>query len=384
MGTPVGAYSPTPRAPGPWAGDGAAGSPAVPQALPQDELLDLARGGPGQLVDDPDLLGPLLPGQAGLLEVRPQRVQVGGLAPRLHAEERAAVLPETLVRCGDDRHLRHPLHVGQQLLDLGRTDVLPAPDDDVLHPVGDGQVAVVVDHADVAGAEPTLGVDELRVECRVRVAGEAVGPAAEDLAGLPHRHVVAVLVDGPDLDPRHRPAVGVDALLLRRVVQRPRDGRVFGRPVGAHERDPEAIGPLGHRIGDGRAAEPDVPHELDVLGTEPGGVEQAGEEEGRPAAGGDVLLHHGVQDGGWVPAVDHVDRVVGCRAGRAARRACRWRGPRGRPPGSAGRAWTDGPTAAAPRSRMCGACARRPWGPPWCPTCTRSARGRRGRRAPAR
>ena len=62
--------APSRRVPGLWEVP-RAGSPAVAQALAQHELLDLARGGPRQLVDDPDLLGPLLAGQARLLAGAP-------------------------------------------------------------------------------------------------------------------------------------------------------------------------------------------------------------------------------------------------------------------------------------------------------------------------
>ncbi len=49
------------------------GQPAVAQALPQHELLDLPRRRARQLVDDPELLGPLLAGQARRLPGAPAR-----------------------------------------------------------------------------------------------------------------------------------------------------------------------------------------------------------------------------------------------------------------------------------------------------------------------
>ena len=130
---------------------------------------------------------------------------------------RSRVLAEPGVGRGDDRDLGDARHAHEQLLDLGRADVLAAADDDVLLAVGDREVAVGVEHADVAGHEPAVGVNAAAVRCRVGVADEAVGPATPDLARLARRDVVAVLVDEAHLDARQRCAVGVQPLLARRL-----------------------------------------------------------------------------------------------------------------------------------------------------------------------
>ena len=44
----------------------------------------------------------------------------------------------------------------QHVLDVARVDVVAAPDDQVLHPVDDGEVSVGVEAADVAGVEPAV------------------------------------------------------------------------------------------------------------------------------------------------------------------------------------------------------------------------------------
>ena len=54
-----------------------------------------------------------------------------------------------------------PVERAQRLLDLGRVDVEAAGDVHVLEPVGDRQVAVLVERADVAGVQPAVGVDRL-------------------------------------------------------------------------------------------------------------------------------------------------------------------------------------------------------------------------------
>src|ERR1700751_5121074 len=65
------------------------------------------------------------------------------------------LLAEHPIGLADDRSLEHPGMGVQDILDLLRVDVLPAPDDQVLDPVDQGEVAVVVEPADVAGVQPS-------------------------------------------------------------------------------------------------------------------------------------------------------------------------------------------------------------------------------------
>src|SRR5947209_1485882 len=82
----------------------------------------------------------------------------------------------------------------EAVLDLGGADVLPASDDDVVLAVGDREVAVLVEHADITGGVPPA-VDEGGLgEGLVGVARETVGTAAEDLPGHAGRHVLAGVV----------------------------------------------------------------------------------------------------------------------------------------------------------------------------------------------
>ena len=132
--------------------------------------------------------------------------QVGDVAAiGLHAHERAAVLTEARVGRGDDRDLGDARHPEEQLLDLGRADVLAAADDDVLLAVDDREEPVVVDHADVAGLEPAVGVERSRRQRGVGVPDEAVGALAPDLARLARvDRVPAVVVAQLHLDAEHR------------------------------------------------------------------------------------------------------------------------------------------------------------------------------------
>ena len=67
------------------------------------------------------------------------------------------LLAEALVRDAEHGGLGHRGVLVDDLLDLAGVDVEPAADDQVLLAVHDGEVAVGVDGADVAGGEPALG-----------------------------------------------------------------------------------------------------------------------------------------------------------------------------------------------------------------------------------
>src|ERR1700693_3762370 len=77
----------------------------VAQLPAQYELLDLPARGPWEFLDRPQVLGPLLARDTGLLEIRPHLGEVGRGASGVHAEERARDLAEPGVGCGDDRDL---------------------------------------------------------------------------------------------------------------------------------------------------------------------------------------------------------------------------------------------------------------------------------------
>src|SRR5262249_56487070 len=101
--------------------------------------------------------------------------------------------------------------VGEQVLDLARTDVLALADDDVLLAAGDPEIAIAVERAQVAGAEPAVGGEGLLVEGAIEVAEAALRSAREDLTLLPGRPLHAVVVDDPDLVGADHPALAVDA-----------------------------------------------------------------------------------------------------------------------------------------------------------------------------
>ena len=80
---------------------------------------------------------------------------------RTQHDKRLADLAEPLVGNADDRGLRDRGVLAQHLLDLGGVAVEAADDEHVLAAIGDAQETLLVEHADVAGVQPAVGVDRL-------------------------------------------------------------------------------------------------------------------------------------------------------------------------------------------------------------------------------
>src|SRR5262245_43999871 len=146
-----------------------------------------------------------------------QLLERGSLGAGAQAQDRTRDLSRRSVGHPDDGHLRDSRMVGEHVLDLARTDVLALADDDVLLAARDAEIALAVERAQVAGAEPPVGGEGVRVARAIEVAEAALRSACEDLALLPGRHRQAVVVDDPDLVGADRPALAVDAT-SRRVV----------------------------------------------------------------------------------------------------------------------------------------------------------------------
>ena len=175
-------------------------------SLPDQELLDLAARGPREVLDPCSSSGHFCRATPPPSKCARTSSSVGMSCPSL-MRRTAAVLTETGVRRGHHDRLGHGGHAQQHLLDLERADVLAAADDDVGLAVGDGQVAVVVEDADVTGVVPAVVVECFRGQLVVGVAQAQIRTAAEDLAVLGQ----------PDLDAGPRVAVGEQPLVLGRV-----------------------------------------------------------------------------------------------------------------------------------------------------------------------
>src|SRR5271170_7021043 len=95
------------------------------------------------------------------------------------------------------------------VLDLDGGDVLTAADDDLLDPPGDVQEAVVVDVAQVAGAEPAVGGERLFGEVVASPVSWSDGDAPQlDFTILSGRLCVASHVDDTEVDDRRNDACG--------------------------------------------------------------------------------------------------------------------------------------------------------------------------------
>jgi hypothetical protein len=103
----------------------------------------------------PDALRDLVSGDLAVEEgEQVVRVQSGAGAEH---DDRPAYLAPPLVGHADHGTFRDGGMLVDHLLDLGRVDVFPARDDQVLEAVADVQVAVLVGDRDVTGVQPTVG-----------------------------------------------------------------------------------------------------------------------------------------------------------------------------------------------------------------------------------
>ena len=154
-------------------------------------------------------------------------------------------LAPAVVGHADDRDLGHGRVLGQDLLDLGRVDVLPAGDDHVLEPVLDEEVAVVVDVPDVAGAEPAVVGDRLGgVVGLVQVAHHPLRRAEPELARLAR---------GDVLEPVAGSTTRTSAPGSSVPAETSRSGR-GGVPVRLRGQGADHAGQLGHGRRPGRSS----------------------------------------------------------------------------------------------------------------------------------
>ena len=190
-------------------------------------------------------------------------------------------------------------------LDLGRVGVEAADDEHVLLAVGDVDVAVGVHHGDVAGVEPSLGIDRLgRLLRLVEVAGgHDVAPHQELALGAPG-HLGPGVVDHPQLDVGDGAARGGGDDLGRVVGPGVGgDARGLGHPVGGDDAlEAEPVPHGDHQLGgDGGGAGETGPQRRDVVAVEVGVVEHPLEQRRRPGEDGDPLpLDDGQHLGGVV------------------------------------------------------------------------------------
>ena len=173
----------------------------------------------------------------------------------------AANLAHARVGQADHRHLGNRRMVGEQALDLGRVAIEAAHDEHVLEAVGDAQVTALVEHTDIAGVQPALGVDGLaRGGLVAQIALHHVVAAQQHLTRLARGHGHALRVDAAHFGARDGAAASAGHGLgaVAGVADRG-DTAAFGQAVGgrdignaellAHAGDQHRrhIGRAGHR-----------------------------------------------------------------------------------------------------------------------------------------
>jgi hypothetical protein len=126
----------------------------------------------------------------------------------------------------DGGAFQHAGHLRDDVLDLVRVHVEAAHQDHVLLAVDDLEVAALVDHADVAGAEEAVGGHHLGgLVGALPVAGHHLRAADGDLARRAQGHLVAVVVEQAMLGAGHGQA---DVAAVGRAVHRVAGGRRAG------------------------------------------------------------------------------------------------------------------------------------------------------------
>src|SRR5436190_9609671 len=150
---------------------------STPDERTQHVLLDLAGGRTREVVDEAQLFRPLLAREPARVEMIAHRVEAKLGHARKETNHRATVLPVASVRRGHDRDLGDAGKALQQLFHLRGTDVLTTADDDVLLAIGDREVPVGIDDADVAGRVPAVGVERVVGESRIGVTDEELRSA---------------------------------------------------------------------------------------------------------------------------------------------------------------------------------------------------------------
>ena len=235
-----------------------------------------------------------------------ERERVGGI---LGGDHRAGALALLRVGQADDRDVAD-LGVGvEHVLDLLGADVLALADDDVLEPAGDGDVAVGVDVAQVARAEPPLVVEGIGVERAVEVAAEELRTDDTDLALLARASRLPVEPDDAHLHALGRRALGVRQLVVRICRASHREDRALREPVARDDADAADLGleVVVELRGLGRPAARERPHvgeqrrrRVLALGGEVGEVER------RARAGeGRVLALHERDRRRGIEGLDH-------------------------------------------------------------------------------
>ena len=239
-------------------------------------------------------------------------------APSASTTTAAICWPHSSSGIADDDGVDHELVTDQDVLDLGRGDVLAAADDRVVGPTLDEEVAVVVDPAAVLGGEPALVVDDRAL---VVLAGDLLA-AQEHEADLADREGLVDLVADLDLDAGQdladRPEAHGDRVAGEGggVVVGPEHGDRrggLGEPVGVHEADvgEQLEGPLEHGQRHAGAAVGERAQRGHLGGGAVEVVDDAGQHRRHDHGVGDALATHRLEPRLGVEGVEVDDAAAG-------------------------------------------------------------------------
>src|SRR5688500_16703668 len=127
-------------------------------------LEELAHGVAGQLRQHLEALGALVGVEVATRKFQQLCRRGAGAGPEL--AECLDLLAEFRIWNADDGCIEHRGMLEQHRLDLSRVDVDAAGDDHVLEPVGDVEIAVAVQIADIADSEEALCIELRSVQAR--------------------------------------------------------------------------------------------------------------------------------------------------------------------------------------------------------------------------
>ena len=240
-------------------------------------------------------------------------------------------LAPSIVGHADDGDIRDGGMVEQRVLDLGGVHVLAARDDHVLHPVGEEEIAVLIEKARVTRPEPSVGVERPGRLLRLApVALEVLHRARPDLSHRPSRTVLsAPRLDDPNLHPgeglagRAEQARAGSFGLMVRGGKLGDGARRLREPVDLDEGTPECLHGADEHLVRDRGGAVDDGAERGIIPV--GGARDHGEElehggheervgDAMPLQGGEDLLRHELADEDGVTTPAHADE----RPARAA------------------------------------------------------------------
>ncbi len=137
----------------------------------------------------------------------------------------------------------------RDFLDLGRRNVLPAPDDQLLDAARDREIAVRVGFREIAGVIPALSQRRRGFRRLVVIAMHQVGTANDQLTFGTDRHILErCRIDDPRRETRHRKAARSHRTTTAGPVHR-HHRRGFGNAVTVQQRRAKTLlkGPVQRR-----------------------------------------------------------------------------------------------------------------------------------------